>query len=287
MENKRTQEGGLTMTKEAREKCADLVARSKKITRQAFKEFPPSETAITWTGGKDSTTNLWIVRQVCLEDNIDLPPVITIDEGDAFPEITDFLTRISKKWHIDLKWLCNFDVLKCCQSKLGNIVQVKNLNERNQAELKRIGSEEDSFPFEAESQAGNHLMKTVVLNQFIEENKIKALFMALRCDEQAARKKDQYFTKKEGDYLMPEHTRISPILHFTERDIWNNTRLHSLPYCSLYEIGYRSLGARTTSNPTTIGVPAWEQDLEHTAERGGRRQDKEKAMERLRQLGYM
>jgi hypothetical protein len=30
-----------------------------------------------------------------------------------------------------------------------------------------------------------------------------------------------------------------------------------------------------------------EQQLEHTIERGGRRQDKEKAMERLRKLGYM
>jgi len=219
-----------------------------------------------------------------LEDNIELPKVITIDEGDAFPEITDFLIKTSKKWNIDLRWLANFDVLKCCQSHLGNTVKVKDLNERNQAELKRIGFEEDSFTFEAESYAGNHLMKTVVLNQFIEKNNIKALFMALRRDEQAARKHDEYFTKKEGGYLMPEHTRISPILHFTERDI---CKLHNIPYCPLYEVGYRSLGARTTSKPMIVGVPAWEQDLEHTPERAGRRQDKEKAMDRLRKLGYM
>jgi len=270
-----------------KKRCAELVEKSKGIVREAFEKFKPSEIAITWTGGKDSTTNLWIIRQVCLEDNIELPQVITIDEGDAFPEITDFLIRTSKKWNIDLKWLINFDVLKCCQSHLGNTVKVKDLNERNQAELKRIGFEEDSFTFEAESYAGNHLMKTVALNQFIEENNIKALFMALRRDEQAARKHDEYFTKKEGGYLMPDHTRISSILHFTERDIWNNIKLYNIPYCPLYEIGYRSLGARTTSNPMAVGVPAWEQDLEHTLERAGRRQDKEKAMDRLRRLGYM
>ena len=33
--------------------------------------------------------------------------------------------------------------------------------------------------------------------------------------------------------------------------------------------------------------PAWEQDLENTSERGGRRQDKEGIMEKLRKLGYM
>jgi phosphoadenosine phosphosulfate reductase len=224
---------------------------------------------------------------VCLENNITLPYVITIDEGDAFTEITDFLITTSKKWHIDLKWLCNFDVLRACQSKLGNTVRVSNLNERNQAELKGIGFEEESFPFEAESYAGNHLMKTVVLNQFIEKNDVKALFMAVRWDEHPARKDDKYFMKKEGGHLMPEHTRVAPILHFTERDIWDNIKLHNIPYCSLYEIGYRSLGVRSTSNPMVAGVPAWEQDLESTIERAGRRQDKEKAMDRLRKLGYM
>jgi len=268
-------------------RCKELVEKSKEVIRKAFKQFDPADTAITWTGGKDSTTNLWLVRQVCVEDNIDLPKVMTIDEGDAFPEITDFLISTSIKWNIDLRWRCNFDVLKCAQSHLGNIVEVKDLNERNRAELKRIAFEGDSFTFEAESQAGNHLMKTVMFNQFVEENNTKAMFMALRRDEQAARKGDEYFTQKEGGYLIPEHTRISPILHFTERDIWDTTKLYNIPYCPLYEIGYRSLGARTTSNPGEVGVPAWEQDIENVPERAGRRQDKEQSMERMRKLGYM
>ena len=275
------------MNEETKKRNQELIEKSKEVIREAFRNYDPAKCAITWTGGKDSTTNLWIIRQVCVEENLDLPQVITIDEGDAFPEITDFLIRISKKWHIDLKWLCNFDVLKCCQSHLNNTVYVKDLNERNQAELKRIGFDLKSFPFEAESYAGNHLMKTVVLNQFIEETDTQLLFMALRRDEQAARKNDEYFTKHEAGHLMPEHNRVSPILHFTERDIWDNTHLHNLPYCPLYKIGYRSLGARSTSNPGEVGVPAWEQDLENTPERAGRRQDKEKAMERLRKLGYM
>ena len=96
---------------EKTKRCQELVAQSKEVIRESFRRFDPATTGITWTGGKDSTTNLWLMRQVCLEDNIDLPIVMTIDEGDAFPEITDFLVRISQKWHIDLEWLCNFDVL--------------------------------------------------------------------------------------------------------------------------------------------------------------------------------
>ena len=273
--------------KDKANRCAELVTKSKEVVREAFQKFDPAGTAITWTGGKDSTLNLWIIRQVCVENNITLPRVMTIDEGDAFPEITDFLIRISEKWNIDLEWFCNFDVLKSAMSHLGNTVKVKDLNERNRAELKRIGSEKEEFTFEAESNEGNHLMKTVMFNQFIEKYNVKAMFMALRRDEQAERKEDEYFTKKEGGDLIPEHIRISSILHFTERDEWNTYKLYNIPYCPLYEIGYRSLGARTTSNPGAIGVPAWEQDLEHIPERAGRRQDKEKAMARMRRFGYM
>ena len=130
-------------------------------------------------------------------------------------------------------------------------------------------------------------MKTVVFNQFVEEYNLKGMFVAIRRDEQSSRKNDEYFTDKEGGHLTPAHTRICPILHFDERDIWNNTKLYNIPFCSLYEIGYRSLGARTSTNISDYGVPAWEQDLEHTPERGARSQDKEKAMARLRKLGYM
>jgi phosphoadenosine phosphosulfate reductase len=76
-------------------------------------------------------------------------------------------------------------------------------------------------------------------------------------------------------------------LHLTEKDLWDSYSAFEIPYCPLYERGYRSLGAKTTSQISIEGVPAWKQDLENTEERAGRRQDKEKAMERMRKLGYM
>lgn len=275
------------VTQEETEKCTEVVKKSKEIVKEAFEKCEPDEIAVTWTGGKDSTLQLWIIRQFCVENNIDLPKVMTIDEGDAFPEINDFLITYSKKWNVDLHWMTNFDVLAAAMSHLNNTVLVKDLNERNKAELKRIGSDKESFTFEAESYEGNHLMKTVMFNTFIENHDIKLMFVALRRDEHAARKDDSYFTYKEGGYLVPEHTRVSAILDFTERDLWNTYHIYNIPYCSLYEIGYRSLGARSTSSPGDIGVPAWKQDLENVPERAGRRQDKEKSMARMRKLGYM
>lgn len=275
------------ISEKRKRQCLKWVEISKGIVRQAFERFKPEELSITWTGGKDSTLTLWIIRQVCEEKKLPLPKTMIIGEGDEFLEIEEFVERIKKEWNVPLEVCRNEDVLKAAHYKLNAPVKVRDLNDRNRAELERIGFDEEEFPFEAESYVGNHLMKTVVFNEFLERNKIKGIFQGLRWDEHPARFNDEYFEYKEGGYLMPEHTRIRPILHFTEKDLWDTYAAFKIPYCSLYEKGYRSLGAKTTSLISMEGVPAWEQDLENTEERAGRRQDKEKAMERMRKLGYM
>ena len=273
--------------KHTKEEITAAIDKSKTVVREAFSRYSVDNMAITWTGGKDSSLVLWIIRQVCREDGVAIPKVMTIDEFDTFDEIHSFMEEYAGKWDLSLDWRRNDDVIEAAGGVLNAKVMVENINRRNRAELKRIDYDLDAFPFEAESYVGNHLMKTVVFNMYIEEKGVKAIFQGLRRDEQAARIQDDYFEKKEAAHLIPEHMRIKPILHFTERLLWDTYRLHDIPYCVLYEQGYRSLGAKTTSLISAPGVPAWEQDLENTEERTGRRQDKEKMMERLRQLGYM
>lgn len=267
--------------------CAKLVEISKEIVRQALSKFKLEELGVTWTGGKDSSLTLWIIRQVCREKGLPFPKTMIIGEGDEFEEIEQFVEKIKKEWNVPLEVRRNEDVLRAANYTLNAPVKVKDLNERNRAELKKIGFDGEEFPFEAESFVGNHLVKTVVFNEFLERNRIKGIFQGLRWDEHPARFNDAYFEHKEEDYLVPEHTRIRPILHFTEKDLWDTYAAFQIPHCVLYERGYRSLGAKTTSQISMEGVPAWKQDLENTEERAGRRQDKEKAMESMRKLGYM
>lgn len=269
-----------------REKVYDKIAKSKEVVRQTFKRFGPDKTAIAWSGGKDSTTMLWIIRQVCLEDSIKLPKVISIEEGDSFPEMLEHISRVTKEWSLNQEFVCNTDVLNAAKHTLKALIRVKDLNDRNRAELQRIGFAKEEFIFEPESPECNHLMKTVPVNEFIERNNVSAIFTAIRWDEHPSRRGDDYFTLVKGGYLQPEHWRIEPILHFLERDIWNTIFAFSIPFCSLYAQGYRSLGVKSTTKKFS-DVPAWLQDLERTDERGGRFQEKEKVMERLRKLGYM
>lgn len=257
----------------------EKISKSKEVIREALEKY--ERTAVAWTGGKDSTLMLWLVKEVCKEDGYRMPPALFINEGDVFKEVLDFVRKVAKEWNLDVVEVKNEDVLKQV-TKLGDIVKVEKLNEITKHELKRLGFSGSEFHFEPESFVGNHLMKTLPLNNFIAASAVQAILIGIRWDEQEARREELYFSPRSE----PKHVRVHPILHFRERDVWGASKKYSIPHNELYTRGYRSLGAKTTT--TKVGnVPAWEQDLESIPERSGRAQDKEGIMKRLRDLGYM
>lgn len=262
---------------------AEKIEKSKEVIAEALSRFGNERMAIAWTGHKDSTLVLWLFRLVCTEQGIRLPKCMMIDEGDVFEEIRTFMKTVTSEWSVELVEAKNTDVL-CRVKKIGDPVTVADLNEQNRAELLRIGFTGETFPFEPESLVGNHLMKTCAMNAFIREHRLQALATAIRRDEQTARNQESHFSDRPDND--PPHMRIHPILHFTERDVWNTIMEYEIPYCGLYAQGYRSLGARYNTHKTSE-LPAWEQALENTSERAGRGQEKEELMDRLRALGYM
>lgn len=57
-----------------------------------------------------------------------------------------------------------------------------------------------------------------------------------------------------SSHFMPPFMRVNPVLEWTYGHVWHFLRLFQLPYCSLYDAGYTSLG--TTEN--TLPCPALE-----------------------------
>jgi phosphoadenosine phosphosulfate reductase len=259
----------------------EKIGKSKSIIREAVERFGVDRIALAITGGKDSTTTLWLFKQACDEMGFKLPVCMFIDEGDVFDEIKEFVTYIKQLWSLEIAYLKNEDVSSKAAG-IGNAVKVSSLNETNQAALKEINFSEQEFNFIPDSPICNHLMKTVPMRDFIIKNNLKAMSIAIRWDEQEARKGEEYFSSR----INPEHTRVHPILHLRERDIWIAIFKYDIPFNKLYKLGYRSLGARSATGRAS-DIPAWMQDLENTPERVGRGQDKEKVMEQLRALGYM
>ncbi|HEC99352.1 MAG TPA: phosphoadenosine phosphosulfate reductase family protein [Proteobacteria bacterium] len=259
----------------------EKVDYSKGIIREALGKFGTEKLLIAWTGGKDSTTMLWLYREVCKELGIEKPRCMFIDEGHVFKEILELVDQVKKAWDVNVITVKNIDVSDKA-AKVGDMIRVADLNVRNRQEVARLGYTEETFSFDPESYVGNHLMKTVAMNMFLENDRVAALSTGIRWDEQEARLDEDFFSPRSN----PEHIRVHPILHFKERDIWDTIHKYKIPFCSLYYQGYRSLGAKG-STVKVSDIPAWEQDLENTTERGGRKQGKEDIMAKLRDLGYM
>lgn len=261
------------------------VEDSKKVILEALGRFNPEKLRIAFTGGKDSTLVLWLVAEAVKGTQHKIPRCFCIDEGDMFDEVRAFIQECERRWGVTVDMIHNTDVSSHANG-LGSLVKVADLNARNRKEVARLGYEEEIFTYEPESYVGNHLMKTVTCMTYLEGQGIEGFFEGIRWDEQGARANEIYFSPRPKTEYNREHMRVNPILHFTERDVWDAFKVYQIPVCELYKQGYRSLGARCTTKKISE-VPAWEQDLEHTTERGGRRQDKEGLMAKLRQLGYM
>jgi phosphoadenosine phosphosulfate reductase len=259
----------------------DKREKSKSVIREALEKFGIEKMAVAITGGKDSTTNLWLFKQACDDMGIRLPMCMFIDEGDVFDEIKEFVQYIKQLWSLEIAYLKNEDVSSKATA-IGDLIKVSSLKESNQAALKEMGFTDSEFPFIPDSTICNHLMKTIPMREFILKNGVTAISTAIRWDEQEARKEEDYFSSRTN----PEHTRIHPILHFRERDIWIAIFKYDIPFNKLYKLGYRSLGAKCATGRAS-DIPAWMQDLENTPERVGRGQDKEQVMDQLRALGYM
>lgn len=217
------------------------IKKSQEIIKNAFNKFPFEKTVIAWTGGKDSTVLLHLVRSVF---NNKVPfPVMFNDSTMEFEEIYKFINKISKQWDLNLV------IYPHDKKELEEFHKTKD--EKMKMELSRI-------------------MKINAMNKFLKKYKIKAFMAGIRWDEHSSRSKEKYFSPRT------DHTRIHPILHFSEKDIWSYIKNYKVPYVKLYDQGYRSLGEKPFTQKAKPGE----------GERSGREAVKEKLMERLRSLGY-
>lgn len=260
---------------------ASKIDQARIVVEDAFDRFSADRSLIAWSAGKDSTLLLRLVLDVCRSRGLRPPVALDIDQRDQFDELTAFRDRLAGEWEVELLIVRNGDFLDRVES-IGDRISVDVLDNANRTALAAISYGEATVAWDPESAVCNQLLKTLPINQAIADRGIEAMFTGIRWDEHHARTTETYFSPR----LTPQHMRVHPLLHFSERDIWDATFALDIPYSELYQQGYRSIGTRSgTIRPAAI--PAWEQDLDQTSERGGRSLEKERMMEQLRAWGYI
>ncbi len=295
----------------------DKIEKAIDVTKTGLEEY--DNPAVMWTGGKDSTLVLYFVTEVAEEYGYDLPTAVFIDHFQHFEDIHDFVSRWAEEWDLEVHYARNEDVGEYVESgdlEPGDDIPIDELSEHNRHHVREILEyEEDSFPFLLDTYVGNHLLKTVALNNALEELEIDGVISGVRWDEQEARADETFFSPRHDPDIYPPHDRVQPILQFDEKAVWDafwhfvvpdtvaafpddgyvpdgaqdlpgGLTQDDVPVSPKYFAGFRSLGSEVSTEKSDE-EPAWLQDLEGTTERAGRAQDKEDLMERLRDLGYM
>ena len=295
----------------------DKIERAIEVTKTGLEQY--ENPAVMWTGGKDSTLTLYFVKEVAERFDLEVPPVLFIDHYQHFDELHDFVEHWAEEWDLEVVYARNEDIGAYVEDhglEPGDDIEIDELSEHNRHHVREILEyEEDTFPFLLDTYVGNHLLKTVALNDALEAHGIDGILSGIRWDEQDARADETFFSPRHDPDIYPPHDRVQSILQFKEADVWeafwnfvvpetvenfpdegyvpqSNNDLpegvsqEDIPVSPKYFAGFRSLGSEISTSKAD-DEPAWLQDLEGTTERAGRAQDKEDLMARLRDLGYM
>jgi len=218
----------------------EKIILSRERLEYIYHNYNLNKVAVAWTGGKDSTIVLYLWRKYILDQGSNFKiKAINLDTKVKFPQILKFINQMTDCWSIDLS-------------------------------VYRPNLEIDSYPVAEDPVQCCYDLKIKPLKRAIQEQNIELLLTGLRKDEHPERGKRTWSEKKEK----LNHHQIHPIFHWTEMDIWSFTFNENLPYCPLYDQGYRSLGCQPCTQPAF--------DLE----RSGRNYIKEDQMQILRSLGY-
>ena len=164
---------------------------------------------------------------------------VNLDTGHKFPEIVAFRDRMAARWGVDLH-------------------------------VARPAPEDVPAEVAADKLACCGALKVLPLRRALEALGVETLLTGIRADENPSRTGQRLSEERQG------YVQANPILHWTEMDVWAYTAMNGLPYCELYDQGYRSLGCVPCTARAGFGK----------GERGGRDQEKEARMAELRSLGY-
>jgi phosphoadenosine phosphosulfate reductase len=181
--------------------------------RWAIEAFP-GQVILTTSFGAQSAALLHLVSQI----QPDLP-IVFIDTGYHFPETLDFAATLKKKLNLNLSTV----------QPLLSPSEIEAIHGRLW-ESGRVGLEKF-----------HEIIRVEPLRRALQKLNPKVWVAGLRKSSSESRQKLAVLSEKES------RLKLLPIFDWTDRDIGDYLKKHSLPYHPLWEKGYVSIGDRVTT----------------------------------------
>lgn len=179
---------------------AKKVILSELIIRHAVDKVKKQEVNVLWSGGKDSTVVLHIIKNMYGS----IPFTVTFaDCTYQFREVYGFVDRLTKEWNLQLDTL-----------RYGSPDALRRFEESGRKNKKILSRE-----------------KLKASREYVKARNIRVSISGIRWYEHFHR--INRFHGKSNGVLM-----AYPILHWTRDDIWDYIRIHKVPYLPLYDQGY-------------------------------------------------
>jgi phosphoadenosine phosphosulfate reductase len=195
----------------------NLPSLKKKTPEERFRwaiETFPGQVILTTSFGAQSAALLHLVSQI----QPDLP-IVFIDTGYHFPETLDFAATLKKKLNLKLSTYQPLMSPKEIEARHGR------LWENGQDGLEKF----------------HEIIRVEPLRRALQKLNPKVWVAGLRKSSSESRQKLEVISENESRF------KLLPILDWTDRDIGDYLKKHSLPYHPLWEKGYVSIGDRVTT----------------------------------------
>lgn len=222
---------------------SDKVKYSEKLIASALSQY--SSPVVCWSGGKDSTVVLDLVRKHWRDI-----PVIFIKSGIEFNETYDYIDKYSRDNNLNLHISeSNYNFWDIGEQHgwpiFGKSISSNVQRARSTGNIRKNLSKLEIRLVESDikiSNKCNFYLQEKPGKEKEKELKADAKFIGIRADESRARSRlwvdhgDNYFVKryyKRGEGIW----KINPIAIWSETDVWQYLHHRKIPTCELYDKG--------------------------------------------------